>query len=49
MQWKYVQKPQEQWLGTKLRENKGQKNNPDGQPAVDGDKPFTHEQHTATT
>lgn len=49
MQWKYVQKPEEQWLGTKLRENKGVKNNPDGQPAVAGDKPFTHEQHTATT
>jgi Mn-containing catalase len=49
MQWKYVQKPEEQWLGTKLRENQGAKNNPDGTPAVGGEKPFTHEQHVATT
>ena len=32
-----------------MRENKGAKNNPDGEPAVHSDKPFTHEQHTATT
>jgi Mn-containing catalase len=49
MEWEYIEKPEEQWLGTSLRENKGEEINPDGQPAVAGDKPFTHEQHTATT
>jgi Mn-containing catalase len=49
MEWEYIERPEEQWLGTSLRENKGEEINPDGQPAVAGDKPFTHEQHTATT
>jgi Mn-containing catalase len=49
MKWKYVGKPEEEWLGTKLRENKGEKDNPEGAPAVVGEKPFTHEHHTATT
>lgn len=49
MEWKYVEKPQEQWLGTSLRSNKGAENNPEGRPAVSGDKPFTHEQHMATS
>jgi Mn-containing catalase len=49
MKWKYVGKPEEEWLGTKLRENKGEKDNPEGGPAVVGEKPFTHEHHTATT
>jgi Mn-containing catalase len=49
MKWKYVQKPQEEWLGSKLRENKGSQNNPEGQPAVASEKPFTHEQRTPTT
>ncbi|MGE2690142.1 manganese catalase family protein [Mycolicibacterium pulveris] len=48
MKWDYVEKPQEQWLGTKKRENKGAQRCPEGQPAVQGEKPFTHEQHTAT-
>jgi Mn-containing catalase len=48
MEWEYIEKPEEQWLGTSLRENKGEEINPEGQPAVAGDKPFTHEQHTAT-
>lgn len=49
MKWKYVQKPAEEWLGSKLRQNQGTKKNPTGEPAVQGQKPFTHEQHTATT
>ncbi|OBK72867.1 manganese catalase family protein [Mycobacterium sp. 1274761.0] len=49
MKWKYVQKPEEEWLGTKIRENKGAKNNPEGQPDVPCEKPFTHEQRTPTT
>jgi len=48
MKWKYVNKPEEEWLGTKLRENKGAKQNPGGEPSVQGEKPFTHEQHTPT-
>lgn len=47
MKWKYVNKPQEEWLGGKLRQNQGAKKNPEGSPAVDSEKPFTHEQHTA--
>lgn len=49
MKWKYVNKPEEDWLGGKLRQNQGAKKNPDGGPAVDSEKPFTHEQHTATS
>ncbi|OBA97432.1 manganese catalase [Mycobacteriaceae bacterium 1482268.1] len=49
MKWKYVQNPEEEWLGSKLRENKGNKDNPEGQPAVPSEKPFTHEQRTPTT
>jgi Mn-containing catalase len=49
MKWKYVGKPEEEWLGTKLRENKGAKNNPEGEPAVPCEKPFTHEQRMPTT
>ncbi|OCB12958.1 manganese catalase [Mycolicibacterium porcinum] len=47
MKWKYVNKPQEDWLGGRLRQNQGAKKNPEGSPAVDSEKPFTHEQHTA--
>jgi Mn-containing catalase len=36
-------------VSKELRENNGEKNIAEGQRAVDGDKPFTHEQHTATT
>ncbi|MGV0735429.1 manganese catalase family protein [Mycobacterium syngnathidarum] len=48
MKWKYVSKPEEDWLGGRLRQNQGAKKNPEGSPAVDSEKPFTHEQHTAT-
>jgi manganese catalase len=44
-----VQKPEEEWLGTKLRENQGEKNNPEGEPAVPSEKPFTHEQRVPTS
>jgi Mn-containing catalase len=46
MEWKYIEKPIEQWLGTDLRQNKGAERAPEGQPAVQGEKPFTHEQHS---
>jgi Mn-containing catalase len=49
IEWEYVENPQQEWLGTPLRENKGAEINPDGEPKVKGDKPFTHEQHTPTT
>lgn len=49
MKWEYVEKPEDQWLGTKKRENKGDQRCPEGQPAVQSEKPFTHEQHTATS
>ncbi|MGW0026434.1 manganese catalase family protein [Rhodococcus sp. NPDC003383] len=46
MEWKYVEAPTEQWLGTDIRENHGVDNNPQGGPEVHGTKPFTHEHHT---
>lgn len=49
MKWKYVGKPEEEWLGTKLRENTGAKNNPEGEPDVPCEKPFTHEQRMPTS
>ncbi|BBZ57973.1 MULTISPECIES: manganese catalase family protein [Mycolicibacterium] len=49
MSWNYVKSPTKDWLGTSLQKNTGAKNNPSGEPAVHCDKPFTHEQHTATT
>ncbi len=49
MKWKYVQNPEEEWLGSKLRQNTGAKDNPEGQPAVPSEKPFTHEHRTPTT
>ncbi|MDV3126941.1 manganese catalase family protein [Mycobacterium sp. 21AC1] len=47
MKWKYIKSPTDEWLGSSMRENKGAKTNPEGEPAVHSDKPFTHEQHTA--
>jgi Mn-containing catalase len=49
IEWEYVEKPEEQWLGTSLRQNTGAEINPGGGPAVDAEKPFTHEQHSATS
>ncbi|WP_420750155.1 manganese catalase family protein [Rhodococcus sp. O3] len=46
MEWKYVEAPTEEWLGTDIRENHGVDNNPQGGPEVHGTKPFTHEHHT---
>jgi Mn-containing catalase len=49
MEWKYVQTPTKDWLGTSDRENKGPQDNPEGSPQVQGEKPFTHEQHAPTS
>jgi Mn-containing catalase len=46
VEWDYVENPEQQWLGTDARKNKGAQLVPDGSPAVEGEKPFTHEQHT---
>jgi Mn-containing catalase len=48
MEWRYVETPAQEWLGTDLRENHGAETNPTGKPAVQGAKPFTHEQHSPT-
>lgn len=45
VEWRYVDNPASEWLGTSQRENKGAETNPEGKPAVQGSKPFTHEQH----
>jgi Mn-containing catalase len=49
MEWEYVEKPEQQWLGGTTRRNKGAEQNPQGLPAIKAEKPFTHEQHTATS
>jgi Mn-containing catalase len=49
MEWNYVEAPTQEWLGSDIRQNKGAERNPSGEPAVQGDKPFTHEQHAPTT
>ena len=49
MEWRYVEEPTQEWLGTDLRKNQGAEANPEGTPAVQGAKPFTHEQHTGTS
>lgn len=48
-EWEYVKNPTKDWLGGSLRQNRGPQDNPDGSPAVHADKPFVHEQHSATT
>jgi manganese catalase len=45
----YIEKPEEQWWGTTIRQNKGAEQNPTGSPDVEGEKPFTHEQRMPTT
>jgi Mn-containing catalase len=49
IEWDYVEKPEQQWLGTDLRNNTGAEANPAGEPAIDAEKVFTHEQHSATS
>jgi len=49
MSWEYVENPQQEWLGDSRRENAGATNNPQGSPAVDSEKPFTHEQRSPIT
>jgi Mn-containing catalase len=46
VEWDYVEKPTETWLGSDVRRNRGAESNPDGSPAVDSEKPFTHEQRS---
>lgn len=49
MEWEYVDNPAEQWLGGAKRQNKGAELSPEGQPAVQSDKPFTHEHRIPTS
>ncbi|OBH83287.1 manganese catalase family protein [Mycobacterium sp. E2989] len=49
MEWEYVEKPEQQWLGGSTRQNQGAQQNPQGSPAITAEKPFTHEQHTPTS
>jgi Mn-containing catalase len=49
MAWEYVENPESEWLGGETRKNKGTEKSPDGQPMVQSDKPFTHEQRTPTS
>lgn len=43
-----VEKPDQQWLGGTARQSMGAELNPSGSPAVEAEKPFTHEQHSPT-
>ena len=49
IQWEYVERPQEEWLGGSTRQNMGAQNNPQGSPAINAEKPFTHEQRIPTS
>jgi Mn-containing catalase len=48
IEWEYVERPTD-WLGSSLRQNTGATSNPTGSPAVDAEKPFTHEQRVPLT
>ncbi|QCQ91369.1 manganese catalase family protein [Rhodococcus sp. SGAir0479] len=48
-EWRYVEAPAEQWLHSEDSANRGETASPQGEPAVQGTKPFTHEQHVAAT
>lgn len=45
MEWRYVERPTEQWLTSGESSNQGQERSPDGRPAVQGSKPFRHQEH----
>ena len=49
MEWTYVARPTEDWLGSDARHNQGEHRSPGGTPAVDSEKPFTHEQRVPLT
>ncbi|WP_280249782.1 manganese catalase family protein [Nocardia abscessus] len=44
-EWRYIDNPVTEWLDSDDRVNHGAENNPAGEPAVHGSKPFTHESH----
>lgn len=48
IEWEYVKSPTRDWLGGSVRQNRGPQDIPDGSPAVQSEKPFAHEQHSAT-
>lgn len=49
MEWRYVARPTDDWLGTDARRNQGERRSPGGTPQVDSSKPFTHEQRVPIT
>lgn len=44
-EWRYIDNPVTEWLRSDDRVNHGAETNPEGEPAVRGTKPFTHESH----
>ncbi|MET9027266.1 manganese catalase family protein [Nocardia sp. NPDC004168] len=44
-EWRYIDNPVSEWLDSDDRVNHGAQTNPQGEPAVHGTKPFTHESH----
>lgn len=48
MQWRYVAAPIQDWLGSDERQNRGSEDNREGSPAVQAQKPFTHQRHVPT-
>lgn len=49
VEWRYVDRPAQEWLGSEERANRGDERNPDGEPGVRGSKPYVHEQHAPST
>ncbi|MEW1740610.1 manganese catalase family protein [Nocardia beijingensis] len=44
-EWRYIDNPVSEWLDSDERVNHGAETNPQGEPTVQGTKPFTHESH----
>jgi Mn-containing catalase len=49
VQWRYVERPVDVWLSSPDHANRGQEKSPSGQPAVQGTKPFVHQDHIPTS
>lgn len=48
VQWRYVEQPVAEWLSSAESANRGDQISANGQPAVQGSKPFVHQEHIPT-
>jgi Mn-containing catalase len=44
-EWRYVERPVDEWLSSADHKNQGRQKSPGGTPAVQGSKPFVHQEH----